>query len=148
MCQGGRSACVLVVVWCAVHDLVSHTRRIIRSRERGRMSFFSLFRKQTTPERFSLDNLKKLYANLARNPVINEANQSVIVETLRNIAEHIVWGDQNDPTIFEFFMEKNILSFMLGIVSPRTVGLDVKIQLIQTISMMVENIRTPGSLCK
>jgi protein CLEC16A len=112
------------------------------------MSFFSLFRKQTTPERFSLDNLKKLYANLARNPVINEANQSVIVETLRNIAEHIVWGDQNDPTIFEFFMEKNILSFMLGIVSPRTVGLDVKIQLIQTISMMVENIRTPGSLCK
>ena len=44
-------------------------------------------------------------------------------------------------------MEKQILSLMLGIVSPKTVGADVKIQLIQTLSVMIENIRTPGSLC-
>jgi protein CLEC16A len=85
---------------------------------------------------------------LARNPVINEHNKATIVETLRNIAEHVVWGDQNDPLLFEYFLEKNILSFMLSIVSPASVGGDVKIQLIQTLSMMIENIKTPSSLCK
>jgi hypothetical protein len=87
-----------------------------------------------------------LYAQLARNPVLNASNASVVIETMRNIAEHILWGDKHDTTFFEYFLEKNILSFMLSLGAPPDVDAKVKIQLIQTLSMMIENMRTPSSL--
>jgi hypothetical protein len=83
---------------------------------------------------------------LARNPVLNASNAAVVIETMRNIAEHILWGDKHDPTFFEYFLEKNILSFMLSLGAPLDVDAKVKIQLIQTLSMMIENMRTPSSL--
>jgi hypothetical protein len=79
--------------------------------------------------------------------VLNASNAAVVIETMRNIAEHILWGDQHDPTFFEYFLEKNVLSFMLSLGAPPDVDAKVKIQLIQTLSMMIENIRTHSSLC-
>ena len=38
-------------------------------------------------ERFSLGELEKLYDILASNPSIHESNRSVVVETIRSIAE-------------------------------------------------------------
>lgn len=79
--------------------------------------------------------------------MLNSQNEALIVETLRNIAEHVVWGDQHDPAVFEYFLEKSILSFMMSLVTPPSVPAHVKVQLIQTLSMMIENLRTPSSLC-
>jgi hypothetical protein len=89
---------------------------------------------------------RRLYAQLVRNPVLNASNAAVVIETMRNIAEHVLWGDKHDPLFFEYFLEKNILSFMLSIGAPPDVDAQVKIQLIQTLSMMIENMRTPSSL--
>lgn len=79
--------------------------------------------------------------------MLNASNAAVVIETMRNIAEHILWGDQHDPTFFEYFLEKNVLSFMLSLGAAPDVDAKVKIQLIQTLSMMIENIRTHSSLC-
>lgn len=51
--------------------------------------------------RLSLDHLKYLYSVLERNPSVTEANRSLLVESLRCIAEILIWGDQNDSSVFE-----------------------------------------------
>ena len=42
-----------------------------------------------------------LYSVLYKNQTVTESNKSLLVETLRSIAEILIWGDQNDSTVFE-----------------------------------------------
>ena len=42
-----------------------------------------------------------LHYVLQRNSTVNEGNKSLLVETLRQMAEILIWGDQNDSTVFE-----------------------------------------------
>lgn len=60
-------------------------------------------------ERFSLEELEHLCGCLERTPEVNSMNREATVETLRSIAELMIWGDQHEPKFFEFFLEKNIL---------------------------------------
>lgn len=41
------------------------------------------------------------YAVLARTTQVTESNRPLIVETFRSIAEILIWGDQNDNSVFE-----------------------------------------------
>ena len=43
-----------------------------------------------------------LYNLMSKNQTVNEQNKTLLVETLRSIAEILIWGDQNDSTVFEF----------------------------------------------
>ncbi len=110
-----------------------------------------------------------LYSILSKNPIINDQNKVVIIETLRQIAELLIWGDQHNSVFFEyvqysisfdidppsfpslllcsFFLEKNLLAFFLNILDQKT-SKHVKVQLIQTLSILVENIRSQSALCK
>jgi len=58
-----------------------------------------------------------LHYILQRNSTVTDGNKGLVVETLRSIAEILIWGDQNDSTVFEyvhkfllfhFFMNQNI----------------------------------------
>ena len=62
--------------------------------------------------KFSFDELHNLYDVLERNPVVHEGNRSLVVETIRRAAEFMLWGDQNEPRVFEFFMENNVLAYL------------------------------------
>lgn len=95
--------------------------------------------------KFSLENLQYLCSTLVRNPVITDQNNSLIVETLRQIAEVMIWGDQHNSEFFDFFLEKNLLGFFLKILSQKTKR-EVKVQLIQTLSILIENIRSQNSI--
>lgn len=115
----------------------------------------------------SLEHLKYLYNVLSRNQTVSEHNRGLLVETLRSIAEILIWGDQNDSSVFEwvekvlfvmevlkgvccsFFLEKNMLSFFLRIMRQRSGGSSyVCVQLLQTLNILFENIRNETSLCK
>lgn len=50
----------------------------------------------------SLEHLKYLYNVLSRNQTVSEHNRGLLVETLRSIAEILIWGDQNDSSVFEY----------------------------------------------
>ena len=50
----------------------------------------------------SLDQLKFLYHVMSRNQTVSEQNKTLLVETLRSIAEILIWGDQNDSSVFEW----------------------------------------------
>lgn len=51
--------------------------------------------------RLSLDNLKVLHGILEKNQTVSEQNRGLLVESLRCIAEILIWGDQNDGSVFE-----------------------------------------------
>ncbi|PSN39601.1 Protein CLEC16A [Blattella germanica] len=93
----------------------------------------------------SLEHLKYLYNVLSKNQTVSENNRGLLVETLRSIAEILIWGDQNDSSVFDFFLEKNMLSFFLKIMKQKC-GSYVCVQLLQTLNILFENIRNETSL--
>ena len=101
---------------------------------------------------YNLRRLQKLYHNLAyltlfdKIPVsgnlhINDNNRVQVVEILRAISELIVYGSQGDDgerilTIFA----RRICAVFTRMLSTPGVGNDIKRQVIQTMSILVQNI--------
>jgi hypothetical protein len=121
------------------------------STPRGRNSsiFASLFGAPSngSPEKkYSLQNLATLHASLARTIVVNDKNRDSVVESIRAIAELIIWGDKHDPAIFEFFLEKNVLGIFWRILAQERTPISVKQQLLQTLSILIQNIEAGPSV--
>ncbi|XP_028395434.1 protein CLEC16A-like [Dendronephthya gigantea] len=93
----------------------------------------------------SLEQLRYHHYILMKNAVVTDQNRSLLVETFRSIAEILIWGDQNDSTVFDFFLEKNMLFFFLKILNQNP-GAYVCVQLLQTLNILFENIRHETSL--
>ncbi|XP_065658380.1 protein CLEC16A isoform X2 [Hydra vulgaris] len=93
----------------------------------------------------SLEQLRYLHYVLQRNSTVNDGNKSLLVETLRQMAEILIWGDQNDSTVFDFFLEKNMLLFFLKFMT-QNCGSYITVQLLQTLNILFENIRHETSL--
>ncbi|CAM1154745.1 Uncharacterised protein g11382 [Pycnogonum litorale] len=66
---------------------------------KGRGWFSSGLLKPKNPH--SLEQLKYLYNFLSKNQQVSDSNRGLLVETLRSIAEILIWGDQNDSSVFE-----------------------------------------------
>ena len=64
---------------------------------------------QAPREKYSLEELQHLHEVLRNNATVTDQNRSSVVEALRAISELMIWGDQNDPRIFEFFLENNLM---------------------------------------
>ncbi|KAF7806685.1 protein TRANSPARENT TESTA 9-like [Senna tora] len=96
-------------------------------------------------DRFSLDELRYLSDQLTKVQVVNEVNKDFVIEALRSIAELITYGDQHDPSFFEFFMEKQVMGEFVRILKlSRTVT--VSLQLLQTVSIMIQNLRSEHAI--
>ena len=99
-------------------------------------------------DRFSLDNLRYLRDVLIRNPVVTDANRDAVVETLRSIAELMVWGDQHDPRFLDYFLENNLLQHFTQILQQRANKRgEVAIQVLQTLSMLIQVASAPAHKC-
>lgn len=129
--------------------------------------FASLFKPK---DKFSLEMLRYYNQVLTRNTVITDKNRDLVVETLRCLAEVLIWGDQNNPEFFEyvrsvarraacrrltqargnlrcsFFLEKGMLSYFPNILRQKTAQV-VKVQLLQTLSILIENIQSQHAIC-
>lgn len=93
----------------------------------------------------SLEHLKYMYHVLTKNTTVTESNRNLLVETIRSITEILIWGDQNDSSVFDFFLEKNMFVFFLNILRQKS-GRFVCVQLLQTINILFENISHETSL--
>ncbi|KAL9643434.1 hypothetical protein ABK040_010049 [Willaertia magna] len=109
-----------------------------------RKFFGTIFGGQNT-SKFSLERLNQLCDLMERNKIIDENNSEIIIETLRLIAELLVWGDKHNEKFWDLFLERNILFYFLNVLSQPTAN-HVKKQLIQTLSIMVQNMDTANSL--
>ncbi|OVA07524.1 Uncharacterized protein family FPL [Macleaya cordata] len=93
---------------------------------------------KSKPLRFLTDQLQKFQ-------IVNEVNQDLVIEALRSIAEIVTYGDQHDPTFFDFFMEKQVMGEFARILKvSRTVG--VALQLLQTMSIMIQNLKSEHAI--
>lgn len=93
----------------------------------------------------SLEYLKYLCGILEKNQNVVEGNKTLLVEALRATAEILIWGDQNDASVFDFFLERQMLSHFLNIME-QNCGSYVVVQLLQTLNILFENIRHDTSL--
>lgn len=70
----------------------------------ARNTFTRLARLSGT-SKMSLESLKGAFVVLAKyteSPLHTEADNRQLVEALREIAEILIWGDQNDQAVFEY----------------------------------------------
>ncbi|EKX44629.1 hypothetical protein GUITHDRAFT_54605, partial [Guillardia theta CCMP2712] len=69
------------------------------------------------------------------------SNVDMMVETVREIAELVTWGDKHDALITEFFMEKRMLEKLLGFLEPsRRTAKPMKVQILQSLSIFFQNL--------
>eukprot|EP01050_Picozoa_sp_SAG11_P004781 SAG11_NODE_315_length_10858_cov_14.578977_4_plen_808_part_00 len=57
----------------------------------------------------------------------------------RMMSELIIWGDQNNSSVLDYCLEKNVLKFFLTYLIGT--GTDVQTQLLQTLSIMLQNLK-------
>lgn len=81
------------------------------------------------------------------NATITSANEATVVETLRYITEIVIWGDQNDPRVFEFFLEHSMVSYFNTILLQGP-PVHVTVQVLQTINMLFDNINSQTAICR
>jgi len=93
----------------------------------------------------SLEHLKYLYTVLSKNQTVTQSNKELLVETMRSISEILIWGDQNDSSVFDFFLERNMHSYFLKIIDQKC-GSYVCVQILQTLNILFENIRNETSI--
>ncbi|GMF32177.1 unnamed protein product [Phytophthora lilii] len=101
---------------------------------------------------FTLANMRALHAQLSRGAALPDAE---VVELLRVLAEFLIYADQHraleEPAaadaaaVFDYFGETNMLALLvaLGAAPP---AVPVQVQLLQTMSILVQNIATRTSL--
>lgn len=104
--------------------------------------WFSFWRSR---DRFSLDELRYLTDHLQKVQVVDESNKDFVIEALRSIAELITFGDQHDPTFFEFFMEKQVMGEFVRILKISTT-FTISLQLLQTMSIMIQNLKSEHAI--
>ncbi|GBG33258.1 Protein CLEC16A-like [Hondaea fermentalgiana] len=103
-------------------------------------------------EQFTVQRLQDLYATLHKHQDLSSGNmatqsgQAVLIETIRAIAEVIVYGDQHTEQLFDYFCEKNMLPLFLGLLDQPNCSTTLKVQIIQSVSILVQNIRSEISL--
>ncbi|EJD74676.1 hypothetical protein LOAG_18040 [Loa loa] len=93
----------------------------------------------------SMEYLKYLHEILRKNEQVTENNRKLLVECLRAIAEILIWGDQNESSVFDFFLERQMLEYFLSIMK-QNCGSFICVQLLQTLNILFENIRHKTSL--
>jgi len=68
------------------------------------------------------------------------------VEAIRRVSELVVWGETHDPRLLDYFCERRALVMFVSLLDARSTPTAVKVQLLQTISVIVPNIKCASSL--
>ncbi|XP_057855408.1 protein TRANSPARENT TESTA 9 isoform X4 [Cryptomeria japonica] len=93
---------------------------------------------------YSLAGFKYVIDQLEEYQTVNDTDEG-FVETLRLIAELVIYGDQHDPSVFEFFMEKQVMAQFLNILKVNN-NSDVALQLLQTLSIMIQSLQSEHAI--
>jgi len=98
---------------------------------------------------YSLAKLHILYDRLSRfreSDLEKQGEGDALIETVRQITEALIWGEQNNSQFFDFFCEKSIFSDLVRVLGLKRAPKKVKLQLLQTLSILVQNIKRQTSV--
>ena len=82
------------------------------------------------------------------DPTQLKSDIAFLVDTLRSIAEILIWGDQNEPRVFEYFLEQNIFAHFLNVLYldlEKQYRTEISVQVLQTLNILFENLKLPTS---
>ncbi|KAF9580621.1 hypothetical protein BGW38_002656, partial [Lunasporangiospora selenospora] len=85
-------------------------------------------------------DLCKKFKDLSKN-----GNEDSIVTCLKELTQILIWGDQHDPRLFEYFFEERVQWRFLRILEKNQSG-SLIVQILQTLNIMFENVRSRVSL--
>ncbi|KAF0988206.1 hypothetical protein HZS_2342, partial [Henneguya salminicola] len=94
---------------------------------------------------YSAERLKYIYDILCRNRIVNNENHDLLIDLFREIPEILIWGDQNDPKVHEFFFGKNMIMFFIMIIK-QNCGSQLTYQILQAFNIIFDNISNKESL--
>jgi len=98
-------------------------------------------------DRFTVRNLRRLHDDLANHKHVTRHNADTVVESLRELAEMVVYGDNNSEFLFDFFCEMNMLSLFLEIMWTESgCPAKVHVQILQTLSILIGCVKNETSL--
>lgn len=102
--------------------------------------------KRKSPRSISLDRLKELYEELQKRMGKKGKRQDkAITLILKEFAEVLINGESISSQFFDFFLEEKILGDIISIIYQERSN-ETKVQVIQTISILVQNIHDEKSL--
>ncbi|KAK6942547.1 CLEC16A/TT9, N-terminal [Dillenia turbinata] len=89
-------------------------------------------------DRFSLQYFKYIINELRKINVVDKLNKEFVVDILQSIVEIVTYGDKHDSSIFECFMEYQVLAEFVRVLK---ISKDSKIEapLLQYLSIMIQN---------
>lgn len=96
-------------------------------------------------DRFSLQYFKYIINELRDIRVVDEYNREVVVDLLQSVVEIVTYGDRHDPSIFECFMEYQVLAEFV-----RTLKISrnsrIEAPLLQYLSIMIQNLNSEHAI--
>ncbi|XP_047165391.1 protein TRANSPARENT TESTA 9-like isoform X2 [Vigna umbellata] len=96
-------------------------------------------------DRFSVQNFQHVINELRMINVVDKSNRELVMDLLQSVVEIVMYGDRQDPQIFECFMERQVLADFVHILK---ISEDSKIQapLLQYLSIMIQNMDSEHSI--
>ncbi|KAI3893341.1 hypothetical protein MKW92_051819 [Papaver armeniacum] len=96
-------------------------------------------------DRFSLEHFKYIIGELQEIKVVNKLNKDSVMDMLGAIVEIVTYGDQNDSSIFECFMEYQILAEFLRLIKISR-NSSIQVQLLHYLSILIQNLESENSI--
>ncbi|GAB4833270.1 hypothetical protein Ancab_031517 [Ancistrocladus abbreviatus] len=96
-------------------------------------------------DRFSLHYFKHIINALQDIKIVNNFNREVVIEILQSMVEIVTYGDRHDPSIFECFMEHQLLAEFVRLLK---IGGNSRIEapLLQYLSIMIQNLHSEQAI--
>ncbi|KAL5545751.1 hypothetical protein UlMin_005438 [Ulmus minor] len=89
-------------------------------------------------DRFSLQYFKYVINELREIKVVDMHNRELVIDLLQSIVEIVTYGDQQDPMIFECFMEYQVLAEFVRVLKISR-NSRIEAPLLQYVSIMIQN---------
>ncbi|XP_059668663.1 protein TRANSPARENT TESTA 9-like isoform X3 [Cornus florida] len=89
-------------------------------------------------DRFSLQYFKYIINELRVIKVVDKLNRELVVDLLQSIVEIVTYGDRHDPSIFECFMEYQVLAEFVRVLKISRNSI-IEAPLLQYLSIMIQN---------
>ncbi|KAA8516800.1 hypothetical protein F0562_017090 [Nyssa sinensis] len=89
-------------------------------------------------DRFSLQYFKYIINELRMIKVVDKHNRELVVDLLQSIVEIVTYGDRHDPSIFEYFMEYQVLAEFVRVLEISR-NSRIEAPLLQYLSIMIQN---------
>ncbi|KAM7505033.1 hypothetical protein LguiB_003937 [Lonicera macranthoides] len=90
-------------------------------------------------DRFSVHYFKHIINELREIKVVDRLNKELVVDLMQSVVEIVMYGDRHDPSIFDCFMEYQVLAEFVRVLKVSK-NSRIEAPLLQYLSIMMQNI--------